>query len=71
MENNFLIKKKRRLLYKDAIWVKECGGHISEIGIEVYVDDMVIKSKGDDNFWRDIEDTLKQMRRTNMKLNPN
>lgn len=31
---------------------------------------MVIKSKRDDDFLADIEETLKWFRRTNMKLNP-
>lgn len=38
--------------------------------IEVYFDGMVIKSKDDITFLEDMEEILKHMRRTSMKLNP-
>nr|GEV25120.1 retrotransposon protein, putative, Ty3-gypsy subclass [Tanacetum cinerariifolium] len=38
--------------------------------IEVYVDDLVIKSRTKDEIVRDIEETFKTLRETNMKLNP-
>ena len=38
--------------------------------IEVYVDDMVIKSRSADDFIQDIEETLTRLRQANMKLNP-
>src|SRR4051812_38380452 len=38
--------------------------------VEVYVDDMVIKSKEDDSLIPDIEETLIQLKKINMKLNP-
>lgn len=38
--------------------------------IEVCVDDMVTKRKNDNNFMVGIEETLKRLRQTNMKLNP-
>jgi RNase H-like domain found in reverse transcriptase/Reverse transcriptase (RNA-dependent DNA polymerase) len=44
----------------------------SQIGrnVEVYVDDMLIKSKEDDSLIRDTEETLIQLAKINMKLNP-
>nr|GEV96222.1 reverse transcriptase domain-containing protein [Tanacetum cinerariifolium] len=38
--------------------------------IEVYVDDLVIKSSTEDEIVRDIEETFKTLREINMKLNP-
>ncbi|GJW74190.1 reverse transcriptase domain-containing protein [Tanacetum coccineum] len=38
--------------------------------IEVYVDDLVIKSRMEDEIVRDIEETFKTLRDINMKLNP-
>ncbi|GJR65945.1 reverse transcriptase domain-containing protein [Tanacetum coccineum] len=38
--------------------------------LEVYVDDLVIKSRTEDKIVRDIEDTFKTLREINMKLNP-
>ncbi|GJX80145.1 reverse transcriptase domain-containing protein [Tanacetum coccineum] len=38
--------------------------------LEVYVDDLVIKSRTEDEIVRDIEDTFKTLREINMKLNP-
>nr|GEY05712.1 reverse transcriptase domain-containing protein [Tanacetum cinerariifolium] len=42
---------------------------ISE-NLEVYVDDLVIKSRTKDEIVRDIEETFKTLRKINMKLNP-
>ena len=44
----------------------------SQIGrnIEIYVDDMVIKSKGEGSLLNDIEETFHTLRHINMKLNP-
>nr|GEU88876.1 reverse transcriptase domain-containing protein [Tanacetum cinerariifolium] len=44
----------------------------SQIGrnIEVYVDDLVIKSHTEDELMRDIEETFRTLRNVNMKLNP-
>ncbi|GJR78642.1 reverse transcriptase domain-containing protein [Tanacetum coccineum] len=39
--------------------------------LEVYVDDLVIKSRTEDEVVRDIEETFRTLRRINMKLNPN
>ena len=49
----------------DRAFEKQIGRNV-----EVYVDDMVIKSKGDEGMIRDIEETLIQVRKINMKLNP-
>ncbi|GJZ13739.1 reverse transcriptase domain-containing protein [Tanacetum coccineum] len=38
--------------------------------LEVYVDDLVINSRTDDEIIRDIEETFKTLRKINMKLNP-
>ncbi|GJW76055.1 reverse transcriptase domain-containing protein [Tanacetum coccineum] len=38
--------------------------------LEVYVDDLVIKSRTEDEIVRDIEDTFKTLREINIKLNP-
>ncbi|GJW55690.1 reverse transcriptase domain-containing protein [Tanacetum coccineum] len=38
--------------------------------LEVYVDDLVIKSRAEDEIVRDIEETFKTLREINMKLNP-
>ncbi|GJS20818.1 reverse transcriptase domain-containing protein [Tanacetum coccineum] len=38
--------------------------------LEVYVDDLVIKSRTEDKITRDIEETFKTLREINMKLNP-
>ncbi|GJV32953.1 reverse transcriptase domain-containing protein [Tanacetum coccineum] len=41
-----------------------------ERNLEVYVDDLVIKSHTEQEIPRDIEETFKMLRRINMKLNP-
>nr|GEX63745.1 reverse transcriptase domain-containing protein [Tanacetum cinerariifolium] len=38
--------------------------------IEVYVDDLVVKSHTEDEMVRDIEETFRTLRKVNMKLNP-
>ncbi|GJT04183.1 reverse transcriptase domain-containing protein [Tanacetum coccineum] len=38
--------------------------------LEVYVDDLVIKSRTEEEIIRDIEETFKKLREINMKLNP-
>nr|GEU70490.1 reverse transcriptase domain-containing protein [Tanacetum cinerariifolium] len=44
----------------------------SQVGwnIEVYVDDLVVKSHTEDEMVRDIEETFRTLRKVNMKLNP-
>lgn len=48
----------------DKVFEKHIGRNV-----EVYVDDMVIKIKGDEGFLKDIEETMIRLRETNMKLN--
>nr|GEU33912.1 reverse transcriptase domain-containing protein [Tanacetum cinerariifolium] len=38
--------------------------------LEVYVDDLIIKSRTEDEIVRDVEETFKTLREINMKLNP-
>ena len=38
--------------------------------MEVYVDDMLVKSKKDDDHLADLKETFQTLRRYNMKLNP-
>ena len=38
--------------------------------VEVYVDDMLVKSKKDDDHLADLKETFQALRRYNMKLNP-
>ncbi|GKD81003.1 reverse transcriptase domain-containing protein [Tanacetum coccineum] len=40
------------------------------VNLEAYVDDMVIKSKTEQDIIKDIEQTFSTLRRINMKLNP-
>ncbi|GJT00190.1 reverse transcriptase domain-containing protein [Tanacetum coccineum] len=46
--------------------------HTSQVGrnLEVYVDDLVIKSHTEDELVRDIVETFRALRKINMKLNP-
>nr|XP_043625708.1 uncharacterized protein LOC122597141 [Erigeron canadensis] len=48
---------------------KAFGGQIGR-NLEAYVDDMVIKSKCEEDMLLDIEETLRMLRHINMKLNP-
>ncbi|GJV85266.1 reverse transcriptase domain-containing protein [Tanacetum coccineum] len=49
----------------DKVFHKQIGRYL-----EVYVDDLVIKSCMEDEIVRDIEETFKTLREINMKLNP-
>ncbi|GJX96013.1 reverse transcriptase domain-containing protein [Tanacetum coccineum] len=49
----------------DKAFYKQIGKNL-----EVYVDDLVIKSRTEDEIVRDIEETFKTLREINMKLNP-
>ncbi|XP_052621664.1 uncharacterized protein LOC111883765 [Lactuca sativa] len=49
----------------DSIFAKQIGRNI-----EVYVDDMVIKSPNEEKILQDIEETFKTLEVTKMKLNP-
>nr|GEU41959.1 reverse transcriptase domain-containing protein [Tanacetum cinerariifolium] len=61
-----LVAKKHRVLgtEKSQAVMKESGN------LEAYVDDMVIKSKTDQEMIMDIAKTFDNLQRTNMKLNP-
>ncbi|KAI3780027.1 hypothetical protein L2E82_09872 [Cichorium intybus] len=69
------------LLPKYAFWIEECRRHIPTAGrpgvrpqigwnIEVYVDDMVIKSRSGLDLIEDIRETLATLEKIKMKLNP-
>ncbi|GKC72312.1 reverse transcriptase domain-containing protein [Tanacetum coccineum] len=49
----------------DKAFQKQIGRNL-----EVYVDDLIIKSRTEHEIMRDIEDTFKNLREINMKLNP-
>ncbi|XP_035838809.1 uncharacterized protein LOC118486452 [Helianthus annuus] len=49
----------------DKIFAEDIGKHI-----EVYIDDLVIKSPEEDQILKDIEKTFNSLRSVNMKLNP-
>ncbi len=38
--------------------------------VEVYIDDMLVKSKEEDDHLKDLEETFKTLRKYQMKLNP-
>nr|GEW07135.1 reverse transcriptase domain-containing protein [Tanacetum cinerariifolium] len=74
-------KSRNILLYKDAFRPEECWSNLQrmvdkafhkQIGrnLEVYVDNLVIKSHTEDEIVRNIEETFKTLREINMKLNP-
>lgn len=46
-----------------------CKDHIGK-NLEVYVDDMVVKTKEGGNHIEDLEEIFRQLRKYNMKLNP-
>nr|GEX59517.1 reverse transcriptase domain-containing protein [Tanacetum cinerariifolium] len=54
---------KKRLV--DKAFHKQIGRNL-----EVYVDELVIKSRTEDEIVKDIEETFKTLRKINMKLNP-
>ncbi|GJR95723.1 hypothetical protein Tco_0267897 [Tanacetum coccineum] len=66
------------LLLQNAFWPKECRSNLPVPGrqsipgrnLEVYVDDLVIKSCTEHEIMRDTEETFKTLREINMKLNP-
>ncbi|GKF16799.1 reverse transcriptase domain-containing protein, partial [Tanacetum coccineum] len=57
------IMKRVRLV--DTIFEGQIGRNL-----EAYVDDMVIKSKTEQDLLKDIEETLLTLKKVNMKLNP-
>ena len=49
----------------DQVFEEQVGRNV-----EAYVDDMVIKSKGDEELLDDVKETLERLRGANIKLNP-
>jgi hypothetical protein len=69
------------LLRKDAIRIKECGGHLpvvhavllkGQIGcnLEVYVDDIIMKTRQGDSLTHNLEETFSNLLHFNIRLNP-
>lgn len=69
------------MLPSNAIWIEECGCHLPKDdgqvfthqagrNVEVYVDDMIVKSEAEDKHQVDLEETFNTIRRYNLKLNP-
>nr|GEU69060.1 reverse transcriptase domain-containing protein [Tanacetum cinerariifolium] len=80
-ENSFPHWTRGVLLHKNAFRPQECWRHIpapmdkafdSQIGrnIDVYVDDLVVKSYKEAEMLRDIDETFRTLRKISMKLNP-
>lgn len=64
----FELKKNAGATYQrpvDKAFADQLGRNI-----EIYVDDMVIKSRNEGNLMIDIEETFHTLRHINMKLNP-
>jgi hypothetical protein len=69
------------LLRENAVWTKECGatyqwcmqfcfkGQI-ERNLEVYVDDIIIKTRQSSRLITNLEETFANLRHFNIKLNP-
>ncbi|GJU91484.1 reverse transcriptase domain-containing protein [Tanacetum coccineum] len=79
---NSLHTSQGTISYTKCLWPKECGrptyqrlvdnAFEGQVGrnLEVYVDDLVIKSHTEDELVRDIVETFRALRKINMKLNP-
>ncbi|GJX39228.1 reverse transcriptase domain-containing protein [Tanacetum coccineum] len=71
LSNPIMVKKHDERMPRKPIndwWItfhKQIGKNL-----EVYVDDLVIKSRTEDKIVRDIEETFKTLKEINMKLNP-
>ena len=68
------------MLQSYAFWTEERKSHLPEIGepyvpsldwrnVEVYVDDMLVKSKDEANHLDDLKETFSTLCKYNMKLN--
>ncbi|GJR76187.1 reverse transcriptase domain-containing protein [Tanacetum coccineum] len=55
---------------KDGYPLPEIDWKVESLNLEVYVDDLVIKSRIKDEIVRDMEETFQTLREINMKLNP-
>ena len=71
------------LLQSHAVRIEERWGHLpavdeqdvpqpdrAEHHLEVYIDDMLVKTKEEANHLEDLEETFKTLRQYSMKLNP-
>ena len=70
------------LLQCDVVWLKECRGNVSEVSdqdvqastrkknIEVYIDDMWVKSKERSDHAEHLQEAFELLRAYDMKLNP-
>ncbi|GKA74284.1 reverse transcriptase domain-containing protein [Tanacetum coccineum] len=63
--NQAIQEEVGKLRLVDKVFHKQIGRNL-----KVYVDDLVIKSRTEDEIVRDIEETFKTLREINMKLNP-
>ena len=68
------------MLQGDAVRIEERRGHHQRLmnrmfhdqigkNVEVYIDDMLVKSKEEGDHLKDLEETLKTLRKYQMKLN--
>ncbi|GKD69202.1 reverse transcriptase domain-containing protein, partial [Tanacetum coccineum] len=80
-KDSFSHKSRCLLLYKMPFGLKNVGATYQRLvdnafegqvgrNLEVYVDDLVIKSHTEDELVRDIVETFRALRKINMKLNP-
>ena len=72
-------KLRTFLLQSYAVWVEECRGNIPEAckqdvclaqNMEVYIDDMLVKSAREVSYLDDLRETFDTLRLYDMKLNP-
>ncbi|KAI3773774.1 hypothetical protein L1987_48306 [Smallanthus sonchifolius] len=79
--DRFSYRHRHILLYKDVVWTKKCRLHVQtldgkvfkdQIGknLEVYVDDLVIKSRNEKIMLADISETFIQLKKEGIKMNP-
>nr|GEX58529.1 reverse transcriptase domain-containing protein [Tanacetum cinerariifolium] len=79
MPKRWLFAARNRL--EAAFWLENAGATCQRLvdkafhkqigrNLKVYVDDLVIKSRTEDEIVRDAEDTFKTLKEINMKLNP-
>ncbi|GJV72591.1 reverse transcriptase domain-containing protein [Tanacetum coccineum] len=80
-KDNIYHEPKNILLLKDVVRIKNAGANYQRLvdkafhnqidwNLEVYVDDLVIKSHTEQEVIKDIEESFKTLREINMKLNP-
>ena len=80
-KDSLLYRPLDLLLYENAIWIKKYRAMYQRLvhsifsnqirrNIEVYVDDMVIKSPDKEIMLRNVEETFNMLEKVKMKLNP-